>query len=131
MDSMIVSPTDIDAGAERTGDSEAGTAPVGDAPNDQVSGPNSIRTPDIQRIVRLPVTMSVELAERDMPVEAILAITVGTIIEFEVPFDSQLRLQIAGRTIGYGQAVKAGERFGLRLASVGSVHQRIDAMGRA
>jgi flagellar motor switch/type III secretory pathway protein FliN len=55
--------------------------------------------------------------------------TVGTIVEFEVPFDSELALQVANRTIGRGQAVKVGENFGLRITSIEPVPKRIDALG--
>lgn len=85
--------------------------------------------PDVRRILNLPVSLTVQLAERDMPVESILKMTVGTIIEFDVSFDSQLILQVADRIIGYGQAVKVGESFGLRLSHIGSVVERIDALG--
>lgn len=88
------------------------------------------REPDLERILGLPVVLSVMLADRQMPIEAIVEITVGTIIEFEVPFDSELPLQIGDQTIGHGQAVKAGERFGLRLSHIETVHDRIDAMGK-
>ena len=85
--------------------------------------------PDVRRILNLPVSLTVRLAERDMPVKSILAMTVGTIIEFDVSFDSEPTLHVADRTIGYGQAVKVGESFGLRLSHVGSVVERIDSLG--
>lgn len=93
------------------------------------SAPPVPRAPNVARILHLPVSLTVRLAEREMPVEAILGMTVGTIIEFDVSFDSQLTLHAADRTIGYGQAVKVGESFGLRLSHVGSVVDRIDALG--
>ncbi|MBI4717721.1 MAG: FliM/FliN family flagellar motor switch protein [Planctomycetes bacterium] len=86
--------------------------------------------PGLQRILGLSVPVAVVLAERDMTVESILAVRVGTIIEFDVPFEAALTLYVANRPIGAGHAVKVGENFGLRLTSVGSVEQRIDAMGR-
>ena len=87
------------------------------------------RTPEVKRILGLSVPVIVMLAERDMPLESILEITGGTIIEFEVPFDTELALKVANRTIGCGQTVKVGEHFGLRVTRIGSVHDRIDALG--
>ena len=55
-----------------------------------------------------------------MRIDAILDIKVGTIIEFDVPFDSNLGLVAANRGIGSGQAVKVGENFGLRVAKIGT-----------
>jgi flagellar motor switch protein FliN/FliY len=85
--------------------------------------------PGIQRILKLPVPVNVKLAERKIAVESLLGMTVGTIIEFDVPFDSDLTLQVGNRTIGHGQAVKVGERFGLRLSRVGTVEERVSALG--
>ena len=34
-----------------------------------------------------------------------------------------------GKCIGIGQAVKVGEKFGLRVGAIGSVESRIEAMG--
>jgi flagellar motor switch protein FliN/FliY len=84
---------------------------------------------DVRRILGLRMPVSVTLAEREMPLRAVLEITVGTIIEFDVPVDAELSLSVANRAIGKGYAVKSGENFGLRVTLIGSVHQRIDAMG--
>ncbi len=82
----------------------------------------------IPRILGLSVPMIVTLAERELTVESILEITVGTIIEFEVPFDAELTLQVANRPIAQGQAVKVGENFGLRITAIGGVADRINAL---
>ncbi len=84
---------------------------------------------DIERILGLPVPVTVILAERDMTVDMIVEIAVGTIIEFDDSFDSELTLQVANRTIGYGQGVKIGENFGMRVSRIGTVRDRIDALG--
>ncbi len=84
---------------------------------------------EVKRILGLSVPLTVIVAERDMAVEAILAMKVGTIIEFDVMFDSDLILHIAKRPIAVGQAIKVGENFGLRISEIDPVSQRIDAMG--
>lgn len=84
---------------------------------------------DVQRILRLPVPVIVTLAERLMAVELIVKVRVGTIVEFDVPFDSELTLEVANRPIGCGQGVKIGENFGLRISHIGSVEERIKALG--
>ena len=82
----------------------------------------------MSRVLGLRVPVGVTLAERDMNVQAILEITVGTIIEFEVSFDAELMLCVAGRRIGKGHAVKVGEHFGLQITRIEPVHERIDAL---
>ena len=98
--------------------------------------PSAIRKPpppapcgDPDRILRLSVPVIVRLAERTMPMSEILGITTGSIIEFEKPADSELDLMINNKCIGIGQAVKVGENFGLRVTAIGTVRERIQAMG--
>lgn len=91
--------------------------------------PSDTREPNLRRILELCVPVSVVLAECDLRIEAILDMRVGTIIEFDVPFDADLTLFAANRRIGIGQAVKVSENFGLRVAEIGTVKERINALG--
>lgn len=84
---------------------------------------------DLNRILNIEVPIIVQLSERTMPMSEILSLTTGAIIEFEKPADSELDLMINNKRIGSGQAVKVGENFGLRVVWVGSVRDRIQAMG--
>jgi flagellar motor switch protein FliN/FliY len=65
-----------------------------------------------------------------MSVESIVEMKVGTIVEFDVPFDAELTLLVADQPIAKGHAVKVGENFGVRLSSVLSVEGRIQRLGR-
>lgn len=85
--------------------------------------------PDPTRILTLQVPVIVRLAERQMKLSEILNLTTGAIIEFEKSADSELELMINDQCIGQGQAVKVGENFGLRVTYIGTVHERIRAMG--
>ncbi|HSW46682.1 MAG TPA: FliM/FliN family flagellar motor switch protein [Phycisphaerae bacterium] len=83
----------------------------------------------VSRILRLEVPVIVELATRSMPLAEILNLSTGAIIEFDKPADSDLDLMINNKCIGRGQAVKAGENFGLRVSNIGSLRDLIQAMG--
>lgn len=83
---------------------------------------------DVSRLLGLALDIRVVLAEREMPLNSILAIRPGTIIEFDVPFDAELLLYAGDRRIGVGQAVKVGEKFGLRVSRIGTVSERIQAL---
>lgn len=96
------------------------------APRERIASPPPS---NLERILKLGIPVSVTLAERNMTVDAILAMNAGTIIEFGVPSDAELSLRVGHRTIGMGHAVKSGEKFGLRLTSISTVEDRIDAMG--
>ena len=110
-------------GVGATGESRTSVPPV----------PTPCPTPqpgEVKRVLGLSVPVTVLLAERDMSVEAILAIRVGTILEFETSFDSDLDLHVANQKIGAGHAVKVGEHFGLRVTRIIPVEERIESLGR-
>ena len=83
----------------------------------------------LRNLLSLEVPVSVILAELDMPIELILETKIGTIIEFDVSFDSDLMLNVADEQVAKGQAVKIGENFGFRVTSVKSVEERVQALG--
>ena len=71
-----------------------------------------------KRISPVQVPVIVRLAERKMSVDKILDLCVGTIIEFEKPADSELDLVVNNIAVGTGNAVKCGEKFGLRIIAI-------------
>ena len=85
--------------------------------------------PDAQRVMRMHVPVIVKLAGKKMTVEVVTAITTGTIIEFDKRADDELELKIRNKTIGFGQAVKVGEKFGLRIASICDIRDTIRTLG--
>lgn len=85
--------------------------------------------PKVKRILRLQVPLMVVLAERKMPVREILRLSIGSIVEFSKPFDEELELLVNNESIAFGQAVKVGENFGLRITRAADVKKRIGALG--
>jgi len=83
----------------------------------------------LARLLPIKVPISVRLAETQMSVDRLLDLTVGTIIEFDRSADSDLDLVANNVPIGYGNAVKCGERFGLRVIKILPFAQRLLAEG--
>lgn len=83
---------------------------------------------DIGRLLGLSISLRVVLAERKMPLDSVLSIRPGTIIEFDVPFDAELVLYAGNKSIGVGQAVKVGENFGLRVSNIDEVRHSIESL---
>ena len=83
---------------------------------------------DIQTILKLKVPLLVTVGERFLPVDDVLALGPGAIIEMERSADSDLILMVNNKTIGTGEAVKVGENFGVRINQIDSAKERITAM---
>lgn len=86
---------------------------------------------DLHSILRIEVPLIVQVASRKMPVEDVLKLSPGAIIELPKLADEELEIMVANKQIGLGNAVKVGENFGVRVTYVGDVRQRIAALGSA
>lgn len=94
-------------------------------PSKQIDFP---KTSEIQRILRVQVPIIVRLAEKVMPMGEVMKLAPGAIIEFSKTVSEPLDLMINNKCIGTGQAVKVGEKFGLRIMNLSTISQVIKAM---
>lgn len=85
---------------------------------------------DAARILRLEVPVICLLGERQMPLGDVCALQPGGIIELPKKADEELTLVVNNRPVATGTAVKVGENFGIKLAYIGDVKARIEAMGK-
>jgi len=84
---------------------------------------------DINTILKLKVPLLVTVGERFMPVDDVLALGPGAILELCRSADSDLILRVNNKAVGTGQAVKVGENFGIKISQVDSAQDRIAALG--
>ena len=66
-------------------------------------------------LLNLKLPVSVTLARKSMPAAKVLELAAGSMIQFDVPCDTPLRLEIDEKTIALGDVVKIGDKFGLKL----------------
>jgi flagellar motor switch protein FliM len=74
--------------------------------------------PAPETLPHLPLTASVVLAEKTLKMQDVLGLKPGEVLEFPRRADDPLELRVSGLPVGDGTAVKLGERFGLRIASM-------------
>lgn len=85
-------------------------------------------SPKLKAILRLEVPIIVQIGERDLPLEGVLSLAPGSIIELPKAADEELELLVNNKVIGKGIAVKVGENFGIRISVVGDVAARLEAL---
>ena len=66
--------------------------------------------------IRLPVVVT--LAEKRQPLSRIMELGPGSIIQFDKPCEEMLDLDVGGQAVATGEAVKVGDKFGLRINSI-------------
>ena len=86
---------------------------------------------EVESILKLTVPVIVQLGRRFLPLDAVLSLGPGTIVELAKHHEEELELLANNKPIGAGTAVKVGENFGLRINRVGGMRQRIEALGVA
>jgi flagellar motor switch protein FliM len=60
----------------------------------------------------------VTLARKRQPLSRILELGPGSIIQFDKSCDAMLELDVATRSVAVGEAVKVGDKFGLRISAM-------------
>ncbi len=67
----------------------------------------------------IPVTVSVRLAEKRIEMKQVLEIVPGALIMFDKPCDEPLDLYVNNHRYCCGEAVKVGDKFGLKIDVIG------------
>lgn len=83
---------------------------------------------DLNAILKLRVPVIVRLGHRRMPLDDVLALRPGAIIELPQQSDQPLELMVNNKVVAHGNAVKIGENFGLRVTTVGLARERANAL---
>ncbi len=104
---------------------EHASPPPAQAPTAQAPQPAAPPAFDpLARIRNLHVPVIVKLAERRIEVEELLRLGPGALITFDKPCEDLLELMVNDKLYARGEAVKIGEKFGIKISEVGYVPQR-------
>ena len=79
-------------------------------------------------LLKVKVPVVVHLATKKQPIGQIVELCPGTIIKFDKSCDEMLELNVGGCTIASGEAVKVGDKFGLRISSMAIPSERFHAV---
>jgi len=82
----------------------------------------------LDRLRNVPVPVIVKLAEKRIELGQLLAIGPGAIITFEKSCEDLLDLHVNNQLYCRGEAVKIGEKFGIKICEVGSAEERLSAV---
>jgi len=81
-------------------------------------------------ILKLEVPVIVQIGVVHLPMDTVLAMGPGSIIELDKNAEGELDLLVNNRKIGSGIALKVGESFGIQISNIGDVGERVAAMSR-
>ena len=74
--------------------------------------------PYTRSLLQITVPVVVTLAEKRQPLGRIIEFGPGSIIQFDKSCEEMLDLSVGNHRIACGEAVKVGDKFGLRITSI-------------
>lgn len=79
-------------------------------------------------LLKISVPVIVTLAEKRQPLKRIIELGPGAIIQFDKSCDETLDLQVGEHRVAVGEAVKVGDKFGLRITSMALPEERFEPL---
>jgi flagellar motor switch protein FliN/FliY len=120
------------AAMEESGDSESSEDDAQPAPLEQFdstpSGEFNESNPNLDVILDIPVTISMEVGATQIPIRNLLQLNQGSVIELDRLAGEPLDVLVNGRLIAHGEVVMVNEKFGIRLTDVVSQQERVQRL---
>ena len=82
-------------------------------------------------LLRITIPAVVTLAQRKQRLSSVLELQPGTIIQFEKSCRDMLELEVDNQHVAVGEAVKVGDKFGLRVTSIVLPEERFHPVPRS
>lgn len=90
------------------------------------------RLPDYSRnLLKIRLPVAVTLATTKQTISQITSLVPGSIIQFNKLCDESLTLEIGNQAVAEGEAVKVGDKFGLRITAMTPPEERLCILERA
>ena len=97
------------------------------APMDELSSSAqpTAGAPDLDVIMDIPVTVSMEVGNTEISIRNLLQLNQGSVIELDRLAGEPLDVLVNGTLIAHGEVVVVNEKFGIRMTDVISPSERI------
>ncbi len=119
IDALLAADTRSGSGSSRLPMEEFGSSPKSG------SGPVTLEGPNLDVILDIPVTISMEVGATDISIRNLLQLNQGSVIELDRLAGEALDVLVNGTLIAHGEVVVVNEKFGIRLTDVISPSERI------
>jgi len=101
------------------------SAPLETFESTPVQSESGGQSPDLDVILDIPVTISMEVGNTAIPIRNLLQLNQGSVIELDRLAGEPLDVLINGTLIAHGEVVMVNDKFGIRLTDVVSPSERI------
>ncbi len=84
--------------------------------------------PYTRSLLRIKVPVVVALAQKRQTLNRVIELSPGSIIQFDKSCEEMLELEVGNHALAAGEAVKVGDKFGLRITSILLPGERFNSM---
>jgi flagellar motor switch protein FliN/FliY len=112
----------VEAGADAPA---PGGVLTGQTQQPSFSGGSDAQINDINRVLDIPVLLSVELGRTKVPIKHILQLGQGSVVELDALAGEPMDVLVNGYLIAQGEVVVVNDKFGIRLTDVVTPSERL------
>jgi flagellar motor switch protein FliN/FliY len=98
---------------------------TGETQQPTFSGGSDAQINDINRVLDIPVLLSVELGRTKVPIKHILQLGQGSVVELDALAGEPMDVLVNGYLIAQGEVVVVNDKFGIRLTDVVTPSERL------
>lgn len=91
----------------------------------QPTADGGAKVADLDAILDIPVTLSVEIGKTRLTIRNLLQLNQGSVVELDRLAGEPLDVLINGTLVAHGEVVVVNEKFGIRLTDVVSAQERV------
>jgi flagellar motor switch protein FliN/FliY len=99
--------------------------PEAEAAADSILTAPPSREVNVDHILDVPVTLSLEVGRTRLPIRSLLQLSQGSVVELERGAGEPLDVFVNGMLVAHGEVVVVNEKFGIRLTDVIPPAERI------
>ncbi len=85
---------------------------------------------DMEMILDIPVTLTVQLGRTRIPIKQILQLAQGSVVELDTLAGEPMDVLVNGYLIAQGEVVVVNDKFGIRLTDVVTPSERLRRLNR-
>ena len=108
----------------KTSDAQAQPAEFNDLRDSATAGQGN-REVNLEAILDVPVTLSMEVGRTRIPIRNLLQLNQGSVVELDRAAGEPLDVFVNGTLVAHGEVVVVNDKFGIRLTDVISPAERI------
>ena len=101
------------------------SAPTSELAKTSTGDALELRQSNVDMILGLPIKVSAELGRATVSIAEILGFCQGSVVELDNVAGEMINLTVNDKVVAVGEAVVINENFGLRIAEVDSIRDRI------